>query len=68
MSFVSVLRCVTPEVANLMRIMIILCILAVFSSLVGFCLDVVGPTKKILNNLRKNAVPSIATGIFSNIY
>lgn len=57
----EILPCVTPEVANLMRIMITLCILAVFSSLVGFCLDVFGPTKKILNNLRKNAIPSIAT-------
>uniref|UniRef100_A0A1B6GPG2 Transmembrane protein 127 transmembrane region domain-containing protein n=1 Tax=Cuerna arida TaxID=1464854 RepID=A0A1B6GPG2_9HEMI len=55
------LACVTPDVANLMHILIILAVLSMFSSSVGFCLDMVGPTRHYLKLLRRNAVPSITT-------
>ncbi|BES99438.1 transmembrane protein 127 [Nesidiocoris tenuis] len=55
----EVLHCVTPEVLNLMRILIMLCILCIFYSMVGFCLDVIGPSKKSLRFIRRNALPSI---------
>ncbi|GLG95588.1 RING-box protein 1A [Gryllus bimaculatus] len=57
------LQCVTPEIATLMRIIILLCFMAMISSLVGFFLDIVGPTKKVLKVVRRNAVPSIITVI-----
>ncbi|XP_054259096.1 uncharacterized protein LOC128983714 [Macrosteles quadrilineatus] len=55
------LACVTPDIANLMHILIILSILAILSSSVGFCLDMIGPTKHPLKVLRRNAIPSIST-------
>lgn len=45
-----------------MRIIILLCFLAMLSSLVGFFLDIVGPTRKIFKIIRRNAIPSIFTG------
>nr|CAD7261461.1 unnamed protein product [Timema shepardi] len=57
-------RCVTPEIANLMRILILLCFMAMISSLVGFFLDIVGPTKKIFKIIRRNSVPSIFTVVW----
>ncbi|CAB0014398.1 unnamed protein product, partial [Nesidiocoris tenuis] len=61
----EVLHCVTPEVLNLMRILIMLCILCIFYSMVGFCLDVIGPSKKSLRFIRRNALPSIWAGAIS---
>lgn len=55
------LKCVTPEIANLMRVIIILCFMAMISSLMGFFLDIVGPTKKSLKNIQRNSIPSILT-------
>ncbi|KAF6200132.1 hypothetical protein GE061_006433 [Apolygus lucorum] len=55
----EVLQCVTPEVLNLMRVLIMLCILCIFYSMVGFCLDIIGPSKKSLRFIRRNALPSI---------
>ncbi|KAJ9594352.1 hypothetical protein L9F63_014228 [Diploptera punctata] len=55
------LQCVTPEIANLMRVIIVLCFMAIISSLVGFFLDIIGPTKKILKIVQKNSIPSIFT-------
>nr|CAD7199706.1 unnamed protein product [Timema douglasi]CAD7413925.1 unnamed protein product [Timema poppensis] len=57
-------QCVTPEIANLMRILILLCFMAMISSLVGFFLDIVGPTKKIFKIIRRNSVPSIFTVVW----
>ncbi|XP_067003438.1 transmembrane protein 127 [Anabrus simplex] len=55
------LQCVTPEIANLMRIIILLCFLAMISSLIGFFLDIVGPTRKTLKVIRRNGIPSTIT-------
>lgn len=57
-------QCVTQEIANLMRIIILLCFLAMLSSLVGFFLDIVGPTRKIFKIIRRNAIPSIFTVVW----
>jgi hypothetical protein len=58
----SALQCVTPEIASLMRVIIILCFMAMICSLVGFFLDIVGPTKKIMKLIQRNSLPSIFTG------
>ncbi|XP_071448521.1 transmembrane protein 127-like [Hetaerina americana] len=55
------LPCVTPEIANLMRILIVMCFLAMASSLFGFFLDIIGPTKKSLQFIQRNSLPSIVT-------
>ncbi|XP_014241090.1 transmembrane protein 127-like [Cimex lectularius] len=55
----EVFDCVTPEVLNLMRVLIMLCILCIFHSMVGFALDVIGPSKMSLRFIRRNALPSI---------
>jgi len=55
------LACVTPDIANFMHILICLSILAIFSSSIGFCLDMIGPTKHSLKVLRRNAIPSVVT-------
>lgn len=55
------LRCVTPEIANLMRVIIILCFMAMSCSLVGFFLDIVGPTKRVMKIVQRNSIPSIFT-------
>ncbi|KDR18783.1 transmembrane protein 127-like [Zootermopsis nevadensis] len=55
------LRCVTPEIADLMHVIIILCFMAMISSLVGFFLDIVGPTKKFMKVIQRNSIPSIFT-------
>lgn len=52
------LQCVTPQISKLMRILILLCFLAMICSLIGFFLDIIGPTKKILRKIQKNAIPS----------
>lgn len=57
----TVLKCVTPEVVKLIRMIILLCIAAIFCSIVGFCLDVIGPKKKLLRIIRQNGLPSIIT-------
>ncbi|XP_063221324.1 transmembrane protein 127-like [Bacillus rossius redtenbacheri] len=56
--------CVTREIANLMRMLILLCFMAIISSLVGFFLDIVGPTKKIFKIIRRNSIPSIFTVVW----
>nr|CAD7588924.1 unnamed protein product [Timema genevievae] len=56
--------CATPEIATLMRLLILLCFMAMISSLVGFFLDIVGPTKKIFKIIRRNSVPSIFTVVW----
>ena len=61
--FFKVLACVTPDVVNLMYVLILLCLIAIFWSMVGFCLDVIGPNKKTLRFIRRNALPPIWTGI-----
>ena len=58
----SGLRCVTPEIASLMRVIIILCFMAMSCSLVGFFLDIVGPTKRVMKIVQRNSIPSIFTG------
>ncbi|PSN50160.1 hypothetical protein C0J52_11969 [Blattella germanica] len=58
---IRALQCVTPEIANLMRVIIMLCFLAMISSLLGFFLDIVGPTRKILKIIQRNSIPSIFT-------
>lgn len=58
------LQCVTPEVVNCMRIIILLCFFAIISSMVGFFLDIVGPTRRVLKIIRRNAIPSICTVIW----
>ncbi|PNF23554.1 hypothetical protein B7P43_G05608, partial [Cryptotermes secundus] len=55
------LQCVTPEIASLMRVIIILCFMAMICSLVGFFLDIVGPTKKAMKVIQRNSIPSIFT-------
>lgn len=55
----EVLHCMTPEVLNLMRVLIMLCMLSIFYSMIGFCLDVIAPAKKSLRFVRRNALPSI---------
>ncbi|RZF42773.1 hypothetical protein LSTR_LSTR015990 [Laodelphax striatellus] len=60
MSF-AVLPCITPEVVNLIRTIIMLCIIAISSSVVGFCLDVIGPKRKLLCFIRRNGIPSVVT-------
>jgi uncharacterized membrane protein len=62
----SALQCVTPEIANLMRVIIILCFMAMICSLVGFFLDIVGPTKKVMKVIQRNSLPSIFTGNSDN--
>ncbi|KAG8234789.1 hypothetical protein J437_LFUL006621 [Ladona fulva] len=57
----GVLKCVTPEIANLMRILIVMCFLAMISSLFGFFLDIIGPTRKSLQFIQRNSLPSIIT-------
>lgn len=54
----EVLQCITPEVLNLMRVLVMLALLCIFCSMVGFCLDMIGPTKKTLRFVRRNALPS----------
>lgn len=50
-----------------MHMLIVLSTLAMFSSSLGFWLDIVGPTKYSFKFIRKNALPSVATGnIFIN--
>ncbi|XP_049952780.1 transmembrane protein 127-like [Schistocerca serialis cubense] len=56
-------RCMNQEIANLMRTVILLCFMAMSSSLLGFFLDIIGPTTKILRTIRRNAIPSIFTVI-----
>lgn len=58
------LQCVTSEIANLMRIIILLCFMAMISSLIGFFLDIVGPTRKILKVIRRNGIPSTLTVVW----
>ncbi|XP_073998062.1 transmembrane protein 127-like [Rhodnius prolixus] len=55
----DVMYCITPDVLNLMRVLIMLCVLCIFYSMIGFCLDVIGPTKKSLRFIRRNSLPSI---------
>ncbi|KAL1122740.1 hypothetical protein AAG570_003067 [Ranatra chinensis] len=57
----QVLRCVTPEVLNLLRVLVVLCVISVFCSMIGFCLDLIGPKKKSLRFIRRNALPGICT-------
>ncbi|XP_014294195.1 transmembrane protein 127 [Halyomorpha halys] len=54
----EVLQCVTPEVLNLMRVLVMLSFVCIFCSMVGFCLDMIGPTKKSLRFVRRNGLPS----------
>lgn len=54
----EVLQCITPEVLNLMRVLVMLSFLCIFCSMVGFCLDMIGPTKKSLRFVRRNGLPS----------
>ncbi|KAK9508859.1 hypothetical protein O3M35_006318 [Rhynocoris fuscipes] len=55
----EVMVCITPDVLNLMRVLILLCVLSIFYSMIGFCLDIIGPTKKSLRFMRRNSLPSI---------
>ncbi|XP_022184646.2 transmembrane protein 127 isoform X1 [Nilaparvata lugens] len=57
----AVLRCITPEVVNLMRTVIMICIIAIIFSVVGFCLDVIGPKSKLLCFIRRNGIPCVAS-------
>ncbi|XP_065336741.1 transmembrane protein 127-like [Cloeon dipterum] len=57
----SVLSCVTPEVASLMRVVILLCFLALGSAFAGFLLDIWGASKPILQIVRRASLPSILT-------
>ncbi|KAF4517029.1 hypothetical protein B566_EDAN013223 [Ephemera danica] len=58
----GVLSCVTPEVASLMRVVILLCFLALCSALCGFMLDIWGPARPSLQLLRRASLPSILAG------
>ncbi|XP_064466319.1 transmembrane protein 127-like [Ornithodoros turicata] len=56
--------CVTPMIVCLQRIVIVLCFLAILSSLLQFFMDALGVTRRFLGPMRQNAVCSVLTVIF----
>ncbi|XP_060525787.1 transmembrane protein 127-like [Cylas formicarius] len=56
--------CLTPSVVNLMRIIILLCFMAMIFSLVGFYLDLVAPKTEIYRLSRKYSGASVSTILF----
>uniref|UniRef100_A0A1E1XDF0 Putative conserved plasma membrane protein n=2 Tax=Amblyomma TaxID=6942 RepID=A0A1E1XDF0_9ACAR len=53
--------CVTPTIVSLQRVLIVLCFLAILSSLLQFFMDALGVTYKWLRVIRRNAFCSIVT-------
>lgn len=53
--------CVTPAIVSLQRVLIVLCFLAIVSSLLQFFMDALGVTYKWLRAIRRNAFCSIVT-------
>lgn len=55
--------CVTPTIVSLQRVLIVLCFLAILSSLLQFFMDALGIMYKWLRVIRRNALCSILTVI-----
>lgn len=57
----ALVDCVDSQAISIMQAITAMCFLGVFGSLVAFCLDLVGPTNKVLKFLRRKAVFNILT-------
>lgn len=56
--------CVTPTIVRLLRAVIVMCFLAILSSLLQFFMDALGVVYKFLGAVRQNGACSILTVIF----
>lgn len=52
-------ECLSPDVLSLQRLIIILCVFVIFSSLIQLLLDLIGTTNKYMNLLREHAIFNI---------
>jgi hypothetical protein len=55
--------CLTPFIVNIFKIVLMLNLMAVFISLIGFLLDIIGTSSKTFYIIRTNGLLSIVTGI-----
>ncbi|XP_050294280.1 transmembrane protein 127-like [Anthonomus grandis grandis] len=58
------LSCLDGTLVNLMRIIILMCFMAILFSLMGFFLDVIGPKALLYRMLRRYSVAGTATVLF----
>ncbi|CAG9772644.1 unnamed protein product [Ceutorhynchus assimilis] len=56
--------CLDSLIVNMMRIIILLCFMAIIFALLGFFLDIIGPRAPFYRMLRRFCVPGAATIIF----
>ncbi|CAH1119280.1 unnamed protein product [Phaedon cochleariae] len=56
--------CISAEIVNMMRIMILFCFMTIIFALIGFFLEICGPRNIVYQSLRKYAVMGTCTVIF----
>ena len=59
---VVLIDCVTPEMVEVLRSIIALCLLSFLLSVVSLMLDILGPSARTLKFVRRNAIISVLTG------
>lgn len=60
----TLVNCVTPSIVTLMRVMIVLVVLGIVTSLFAFFVDTLGVLNRALKIIKRNAMGSIFTVIF----
>ena len=65
--FTEMMNCVTYKSVALMKAIISFTLLTIISTLCAFILDLIGPSKRSLKLLRRNAIFNIVSGEYLNI-